>query len=98
MTEYPGLSTTALSRRDLLRRSALAGLGLAGVGALAGCSDSNSNTAASGAANASAAAKGPLKGHLEFLNYPEWIGPHEISIREPPDGAGRLFRAPGLGL
>jgi spermidine/putrescine-binding protein len=79
MTEYPALLTTALSRRDLLRRSALAGLGLAGVGALAGCSDSNSNASASGAANASASAKGPLKGHVEFLNYPQWIGPHEVS-------------------
>jgi spermidine/putrescine transport system substrate-binding protein len=78
MTEYPALLTTALSRRDLLRRSALAGLGLAGVGALAGCSDSNSNAAASGT-GASASATGPLKGHLEFLNYPQWIGPHEIS-------------------
>jgi spermidine/putrescine-binding protein len=79
MTEYPALFTTALSRRDLLRRSALVGLGLAGVGALAGCSDSNSNASASGGSATSASASGPLKGHLEFLNYPQWIGPHEIS-------------------
>jgi spermidine/putrescine transport system substrate-binding protein len=79
MTEHPALLTSALSRRDLLRRSALAGLGLAGVGALAGCSDSSSNAAGNSGTDASASASGPLKGHLEFLNYPQWIGPHEIS-------------------
>jgi spermidine/putrescine transport system substrate-binding protein len=47
---------------------------LVGLGAVAGCGSSSSTTSASAAKNSS----GPLKGHVEFLNYPQWIGPHEV--------------------
>jgi spermidine/putrescine transport system substrate-binding protein len=77
MTQHPVLPVTAISRRDLLRRGALAGVSIAGLGAIAGCGDSNSTAPASAASTASAA-NAPLKGHLEFLNYPQWIGPHEV--------------------
>lgn len=63
MTPDRVLAPAALSRRELLRRGAIAGAGIAGLGMLAG--------------RAQAAA--PLAGTIEFLNYPQWIGPKEVS-------------------
>jgi spermidine/putrescine-binding protein len=55
-----------LSRRELLRRGAIAGAGVAGLGML------------SGGSSAAASSSAPLAGTIEFLNYPQWIGPNEV--------------------
>jgi spermidine/putrescine-binding protein len=57
-----------LRRRELLRRGAVAGISLAGLGMLAG--------------RAGAASSGALAGTIEFLNYPQWIGPNEVKAFE----------------
>jgi len=78
MTHLRALS--GISRRELLRRGAATGLGVAGLGALGGCGDSNTAApAAASTTSSAAAANAPLTGHLEFLNYPQWIGPHEVA-------------------
>jgi spermidine/putrescine transport system substrate-binding protein len=74
MTHHRAPLLYGLSRRELLRRGGIAAAGLAGLGAIAGCGSSSSTTSASAAKNSSA----PLTGHVEFLNYPQWIGPHEV--------------------
>lgn len=66
---------TGISRRELLRRGALAGVGVAGLGTLAGCGSSSSSSSSGSAA---AQSSGPITGNIEFLNYPQWIGPNEI--------------------
>ena len=74
-TEPLDNATIALSRRALLRRAAqLGALPLAGS-LLAACGSSSSN-ASSGAAG------GPSTGTIVLNNYPDWIGPHEISTFE----------------
>ena len=68
--------TIALSRRALLRRAAqLGALPLAGS-LLAACGSSSSNASSGGAAG------GPSTGTIVLNNYPDWIGPHEISTFE----------------
>jgi spermidine/putrescine transport system substrate-binding protein len=75
MTHHRAPVLYGLSRRELLRRGWIAAAGLAGAGVVAGCGSSGSSSSSS-AKNASSS--GPLKGHIEFLNYPQWIGPHEV--------------------
>jgi spermidine/putrescine-binding protein len=70
------LSLAGISRRELMRRGWAAGAGLAGVGLLAGCGSSSTAPAST---STGAAASGPIAGHIEFLNYPQWIGPHEVA-------------------
>ncbi len=65
-----------LSRRALLRQAAVAGVGLPTAGALlAACGGSSSGSASS----KSAASGGSMSGQIVLNNYPDWIGPHEIS-------------------
>jgi spermidine/putrescine transport system substrate-binding protein len=82
MTYHRPLSLTGISRRELLRRAAIAGAGLAGVAAVGGCGESNNTAAASSSSSSSStgagAAQAPLTGSIEFLNYPQWIGPNEV--------------------
>jgi spermidine/putrescine transport system substrate-binding protein len=58
-----------------MRRGWIAAAGLAGVGVVAGCGSSSNSSSAS---TTNAASSGPLTGHIEFLNYPQWIGPNEV--------------------
>lgn len=75
MTHLRAPVLNGFSRRELLRRGWIAAAGLAGVGVVAGCGSSSSSSSASAK---SAASSGPLTGHIEFLNYPQWIGPNEV--------------------
>ena len=73
---FDPLSSVPLSRRALLRRAAQLGVALpttASVLAACGGSSSKSSSQASG---------GPLTGTIVLYNYPDWIGPHEISTFE----------------
>ena len=65
MTHDLGSAPVRLNRRELLRRGAMAGVGIAGFGMLAGTSSA-------------AASSAQLAGAIEFLNYPQWIGPNEV--------------------
>jgi spermidine/putrescine transport system substrate-binding protein len=81
MTDPGGPHFRGLSRRDLLRRSASASLGIAGVGWLAACGDSGGSPASSDAPASTQSSTTPaeLAGSIVFLNYPQWIGPKEIA-------------------
>lgn len=82
MTDPRVPNRVGISRRELLRRGAAAGLGLTSAGLLAACGDSGGNAAAGGStsqASSSAAASKELSGTIVFLNYPAWIGPKEIA-------------------
>ena len=86
MTYHRPLSLTGISRRELLRRAAIAGAGLTGVAAIAGCGESKSTGPAPSSSGSSSSGGGgapaPLTGSIEFLNYPQWIGPHEVKAFE----------------
>lgn len=84
MTYHRPLSLAGMNRRELLRRAAIAGAGLTGVAAIAGCGESTSTAAPSSSSSSSAAAAAPaqLTGSIEFLNYPQWIGPNEVKTFE----------------
>ncbi len=71
------LTELTISRRALLARAAQFGVGLPVAGSLlAACGSSSSGSSASKAAG------GSLTGTIVLNNYPDWIGPHEISTFE----------------
>jgi spermidine/putrescine transport system substrate-binding protein len=71
------LTELTVSRRALLARAAQLGIGLPVAGSLlAACGSSSSGSSASKAAG------GSLTGTIVLNNYPDWIGPHEISTFE----------------
>lgn len=69
------LLVSPMTRAQMLRRAAAAGLGLTGLGALAGCGN-GATTGAVGTAGPPAAAD--VKGTITLLNYPGWMGPATI--------------------
>lgn len=81
MTDPGGPVFRALSRRDLLRRGAAASLGITGAGWLAACGESGGSPASDGASSSTQPSTTPaeLAGTIVFLNYPQWIGPDEVS-------------------
>ena len=69
------LMNARMSRRLLLRRSAaVAGVSMFG-GVLAACGSSSSSRSS----GSSSGGGGGLTGTLNQLNYPGWIGPHEVA-------------------
>ncbi len=76
--QSPPIPHPLVSRRALLRQAAVAGVGLPAASALlAACGGSSSSGSASG--KSAAASGGSMKGQIVLNNYPDWIGPHEIS-------------------
>lgn len=88
LPEEPALATNLLSRRSLLRQAAAAGIALPSAGALlAACGGSSS----SGSSSSSAAASGGgMTGQIVLNNYPDWIGPHEISNFEQQHAGAKV--------
>lgn len=77
MTDHRGPAVAGVSRRELLRRGAVTGFGIAGAGLLAACGDSGS-APSGGGSQSSSTTSGKLEGTIVFLNYPQWIGPNEV--------------------
>jgi len=69
------LSVAPLTRRQILARGAqLAGLASVGLAAACGGGSSSSGSAGSAASGGST----QLSGEIVFMNYPGWIGSHEV--------------------
>ena len=73
----PELLSAVISRRALIRRAAQYGVGLPAAGSLlAACGGSSSGSGSNSGSG------GSLTGTIVLNNYPDWIGPHEISTFE----------------
>ena len=74
MNEFNRSLSVPMTRRQILRRGAAFGAGVASVGLLSACGSSSSS-----GSTGSSGTTGPLSGTVTFANYPEWIGAHEVA-------------------
>jgi spermidine/putrescine transport system substrate-binding protein len=68
-----------ISRRRLLARGLQLGSALPAAGLIAACGSSSSSSSSKTQTTSAAATAAPLSGTLTMINYPSWIGAHEVA-------------------
>jgi spermidine/putrescine transport system substrate-binding protein len=89
------LSVAPLTRRQMLTRGAQIA-GLASVGLAAACGGGGGGSSSSAASGGSSAASAPLSGEIVFMNYPGWIGSHEVKDFEAATPGVTVKQVSGL--
>src|SRR5947208_15620530 len=87
------LSLAPLTRRLMIARGAQLA-GLASVGLAAACGGGSSGGSASSAP--SSAGSTELSGEVVFMNYPDWIGSHEVKDFEAATPGVSIKQVSGL--
>lgn len=84
-----GLFDARISRRNMLKVSALTAGAVAVPSLLAACGDSGSGASTTSAA-ASSTSTGPLTGEVKFLNLTDWIGPTTVKDFEAKNPEAKI--------